>query len=382
MRGRATHTILERMRRSAPRLRICFVMLQELGHVTTTINIKAAVARLEGVDARWVEVPPFRDARPAGAWPPLPEFVRAGAQISKLVGRELHAQPVDALLFNPQNLATLCQWHMLRVPTVLMVDATPLQFDAAGHWYGHPADHNPALRRVKHFGNIVNFRLAAAVIAYSTWARDSLVRHYATPAQRVHVIHPGVDTERWRPEEPGRADGRVQLLFVGGQFERKGGPLLLDVFRQLGLAQHSDLHLVTEAELASIPGVFVHRDLQSNSPELVRLFRQADAFVLPTLADFSPQAAVEATAVGLPMVATAMAGLPDIVCDGKTGYLVPPGDGHALGQALARLIAEPELRQRFGAAARAHALANFDAFTNGRRIVELISNAARSARQQ
>ena len=50
-------------------------------------------------------------------------------------------------------------------------------------------------------------------------------------------------------------------------------------------------HLVTEAELASIPGVFVHRDLQSNSSELVRLFRQADAFVLPTLADFSPQAA-------------------------------------------------------------------------------------------
>ncbi|HEY1293544.1 MAG TPA: glycosyltransferase family 4 protein [Chloroflexota bacterium] len=370
------------MRHSAPRLRICFVMLQELGHVTTTINLKGAVARLEGVDACWVEVPPFRNAPGAGAWPPLPEFVRAGAQIANLVGRALHGRTVDALFFNPQNLATMCQWHMLRVPTVLMVDATPLQFDAAGHWYGHPADRNPALRRVKRLGNVVNFRLAAAVIAYSRWAGDSVVRDYATPAQRVHVIHPGVDTERWRPEEAGPAESRVQLLFVGGQFERKGGALLLEVFRQLGLARHADLHLVTQAELAPMPGVFVHRDLQSNSPELVRLFRQADVFVLPTLADFSPQAAVEATAVGLPIVATAMAGLPDIVCDRSTGYLVPPGDGHALGCALVRLIDEPELRRRFGAAARAHALANFDAYTNGRRIVELIRGVASSVRQQ
>ena len=69
---------------------------------------------------------------------------------------------------------------------------------------------------------------------------------------------------------------------------------------------------------------------------------------------------LEAMAAGLPVVASAVGGIPELVVDGETGLLVPPGDPDALADALGKLITDPELRQRLGAAGRARAEACFD----------------------
>jgi glycosyltransferase involved in cell wall biosynthesis len=76
--------------------------------------------------------------------------------------------------------------------------------------------------------------------------------------------------------------------------------------------------------------------------------------------DGLPQMLMEAMACGLPAVSTDLVGIPDLVRDGETGLLAPPGDAEALAAALARLAADPDLAARLAAAGRAHVEAAFD----------------------
>src|SRR5204863_7072488 len=81
------------------------------------------------------------------------------------------------------------------------------------------------------------------------------------------------------------------------------------------------------------------------------LLGTADAFVLPSLSEAFPNAAIEAMAAGLPVVASRVGGLPDLVDEGRTGVLVPPSDPRALADALTALIADPEAATALGRAA-------------------------------
>jgi glycosyltransferase involved in cell wall biosynthesis len=87
--------------------------------------------------------------------------------------------------------------------------------------------------------------------------------------------------------------------------------------------------------------------------DLGTLLQASDLFVLPSLWEGLPLSMVLAMGAGLPVVATRVAGIPEVVRDGETGLLVPPGDSRSLGQALSKLVEQPALGRRLGAAARA-----------------------------
>lgn len=137
-----------------------------------------------------------------------------------------------------------------------------------------------------------------------------------------------------------------RLLLVGADFRRKGGDDLLPAFSAID--GPAELIVVTKCEVPAIDRVWVVDDLGPNDDRLVELYRAADAFVLPSGSEAFVIAAIEASAVGLPVVATRTGGLFDVVVDGESGLLVDPGDIGQLTAALTRLAGDPHLRQRMG----------------------------------
>jgi glycosyltransferase involved in cell wall biosynthesis len=93
--------------------------------------------------------------------------------------------------------------------------------------------------------------------------------------------------------------------------------------------------------------------------DLGNIMAAIDFFVMPSLWEGLPLSMVLAMGAGLPVVATRVAGIPEVVRDGSTGLLVPPADSGALGAAMARLVSEPALGRRLGDAARAFVLPRF-----------------------
>jgi glycosyltransferase involved in cell wall biosynthesis len=101
------------------------------------------------------------------------------------------------------------------------------------------------------------------------------------------------------------------------------------------------------------------------------LLHAMDVFVLPSYSEGVSLALLEAMAAGLPVIATAVGGLPEVVADGETGWLIPPQDAAALAGALVRLLADPALAQRLGANARDHVREHYSLDRQGREINEI-----------
>ncbi|MEI6180913.1 MAG: glycosyltransferase family 4 protein, partial [Chloroflexales bacterium] len=204
------------------------------------------------------------------------------------------------------------------------------------------------------------------LLPWSSWVRDSLIRDYGVSPTKIEVVPPGVDLHLWTPGAR-QADGPLRILFVGGDFQRKGGETLLRAFRALPTGT-AELHLVTRTPIEPEAGIHTYYHLKPNTPELIALYQRSTVFVLPTEAEAFGIAAIEASAAGLAIVATAVGGLVDIVAEGESGFLIPPSDSTVLSQCLARLSADPALCACLGRAARACAESRFDAQRNAARV--------------
>jgi glycosyltransferase involved in cell wall biosynthesis len=225
----------------------------------------------------------------------------------------------------------------------------------------------------KHRLNRRIFHLARRLVPATQWVARSLIDDYGVSPERIEVLPPGTDLERFRPPErrPSDGDGILRVLFVGGEFYRKGGDTLLEWFRRSPLAERCALDVVTRDGIPSSERVTVHR-LGHGKDRLAELFREADVFVLPTRAECFGLVLTEAMASGLPSVTTAVGGVPEVVEDGVNGLLVPPDDVAALDAALTRLLTDRTLRIRLGRQGRKIAEERFDARKNVARIVEVL----------
>lgn len=353
------------------RLRVSFVMEQHVGHQTYAANLRSAVDAIGEFDSTWVPVCYAGERRAVRM---LSASVAAALAGRSEVRSGLRAASRDVAVFNTQVPAALGGRLARRRPYVVITDVTPVQYDAMAAGYQHRADVFAPARAFKHRLNRRVFQRAAACIAWSSWAARSITDDYGVPSERVHVIAPGVDVERWSPGNR-LSDGLFRVLFVGGEFGRKGGEDLLAAFATLPV--DSEAVIVTRSQLPPTERVRVVSDLGPNDPRLIDLYRAADVFVLPTRAETFGIAAVEASAAGLPVVATAIGGLVDIVADGETGILVEPGDVVALSRALRRLHGDVGYRRKLGEAGRRRALEHFDAERNAVRTINVIRAAAR-----
>lgn len=359
-----------------------FVLEQTLGHVTHAQNLRSIISADPSLRAQWRLIP----FETEGLTARIPGYrtnwtVRAGIRTRSAIASMDADDPLDALFIHTQVPAVLGGRWLRRIPTVVSVDATPLQYDELGEFYAHRKGSRP-LERLKFHLNDRCFREATHLVSWSEWSKAGLVEGYGVPPEKVTVIPPGVDVSAWRAPSR-RYDDRspVDILFVGGDLARKGGTLLLDAVAQLALTASGSsppvhLHLVTRSAVEPRPGVTVHRDLTPNSDELKALYHRADVFCMPTLGDCLPMVLSEAAAAGLPLVSTEVGAIPEIVVDNETGFLVHPGDLRGLTTVLRRLVDDPTLRQRLGQRAVEVVSARFDARKGAERLVAILRAAA------
>jgi glycosyltransferase involved in cell wall biosynthesis len=203
------------------------------------------------------------------------------------------------------------------------------------------------------------------------------VKDYGVDPELVHAIPPGVDVRRLRPFDGEREPGPLRLLFVGGDFERKGGTDVLEAMQALDRPVELDIVSPSAVAPTGLP-VRVHAGVGANSPAITDLFRRADVFVLPSRGDCTPLAVAEALACGLPVVATPVGGMPELVRHGENGLLVPPSDPRQLARALTVLVDHPDTRRWYGGNSRRLAEDEHDVDKNCRRIFDLMATIASS----
>jgi alpha-maltose-1-phosphate synthase len=265
----------------------------------------------------------------------------------------------DVLHFHRQATAYASLGRMRVTPSIASIDCTQVCVMQHAATEAERRSYLPNLRRD---GRI--FHAARLIVSTSRWAAESVRELYPRCETPIEVMpnpvlfdafDPGWIAERHaRAAEPGYLP---RVLFMGGDFPRKGGPDLVRAWREARLGERARLDLVTHLPVAEADpalGMHVHTGVTAHSPAWRALWRDADVFVLPTRDEAFGTVFQEAAAAGLPAVGTRLNAIPEVVVEGETGLLVPPGDRAALTAALETLVASAELRREMGSRARDH----------------------------
>jgi glycosyltransferase involved in cell wall biosynthesis len=217
------------------------------------------------------------------------------------------------------------------------------------------------------FGGVVPVAVADEV-------RASIQQLYGYPDPPL--IPNGIPTDEYAPNPDRRVQWRqahgiephaTVLTHVGRFAPPKNHALLIEAFAQvrsdaplyLLLVGGGELENAVRQQVAAL-GLQERVRFLGVRADVADILRASDVFVLSSRVEGNPMSVMEAMAAGLPVVSTAVGGVPELVREGETGLLVPSEDAGALAQAMQALVDDPVRRQAMGAAARQHAIAHFD----------------------
>lgn len=234
---------------------------------------------------------------------------------------------------------------------------------------------------------------AAFVAAISEFNRQVIVDECGPwAAQIVEVLHSGVDTDHFRPQErPRHADGRLRIICIGTMHEVKGQAYLLEACaslardgvdftcRLVGDGPDEPMLRATAVRLGITEQVVFEG--RRTRDEIAALLAETDVLVTPSVPasdgkrEGIPVVLMEAMASGVAVVASRLTGIPELVRDGETGLLAEPRDVVGLAGALRRLHDDPALRSRLAAAGRSLVQRDFDIRRNAAALVERVERA-------
>jgi len=217
-------------------------------------------------------------------------------------------------------------------------------------------------------------RTSDAVVAISTYTAGEARRIADVPVRVIPYTVGLSDAGHLPAPPPARKDGAFNVLFVGRLVERKGVAGLVDAVRRLPASVRARLEIVGDGpERVRLDAQIRAAALQDrvalrgriSAADLRAAYAGADVLVLPSVLDSGNDTEglgvvlLEAMSYGVPVIASRIGGIPDIVVDGETGLLVPPGDPAALAAALERLAGDAALASQLSAAGQRHVRAEF-----------------------
>jgi len=356
-------------------VRILFINGNELGFGTTARGLQHATSLRDDIHAVHFSVVMPKWLRIVCAQSPVKWVHKSGLDLggSRMIlawdrvvwgflRGALHAERFDVVHIMTQQRG-LCTGRLKRVAGVKVVinsDATTLSFDKAfGYHPIMPRIHSMMERRI--------FHAADAVACASNWVADSVVDDYGTLRERTFLHMPCARRLPGAlPRRPDAHIGRAGLLrmaFVGNDWERKGGPRLLQ-WHQMRWADRAELHVCSgKAPKNTLARNVVWHGSVPHEKLMRELLPSMDMFVMPTFEDTFLIAAQEAQALGLPVVSSRLAGIPEVVLDGQTGLLRDRRDDAGFIEAVESLLSDPALLTRFSAAAVIHADRHLDSDT-------------------
>jgi glycosyltransferase involved in cell wall biosynthesis len=352
-------------------VRLAFVLQTALGWRTYGRHLRNAVNRRDDVEPLFIELSLSK----------IDTLFWKRTSLSYLDRMYRHVDPINGYQgrvgskirrtianFSPQCVHFIGHWPAAaisnqnpRIPFTISLDSTRsgIRSDLrGGNWVAaDDAREADLLKR------------ASFMFPMSTWTRDSIVKDLGGSANRILVIPPSIDVGAYQPNL-GSGSKRLQLIFIGTDFLRKGGDRLCKWIKG-PLSGKVDLHVVSAKASPSIASDNIILHGRVDNQELVtNLLPRMDAICHPTLSDMSSFVLAEAAAAGLGAVASRVGGIPDVVEHNKTGILCDPKDDHAFVEALKRLAEDRDFNRKLGIQGRAKAEKDFDESRNFNALID------------
>ena len=352
--------------------RILFLGLTYAGHETRFDNLESVAGSDERISPSFRRVSGWKSDGLFERLPLLPAGVRGRLRATAEASAYARLPRPDIVWSSVSEVLTpflVANVGPFRRPLVLDLDCTLAQLEGmAPDYFGRPS-RSGARIAFSYWNERRLWRHVTKFLPWSNWAAAGLTEA-GISSDRIEVIPPGVDLHAWQPTGKAPLANRpLRALFVGGDFLRKGGDLVLAAVTG-PLKGRIEVDVVTRDAVATRPGVRVHR-LEANTPALRELYARADLFLLPTRADCFGIAAVEAMASGLPVIMGDVGAAREIVSPGDTGWVIPATQ-RALDEALESAWSKSESLGAMGERARMVAEKNFDLHKNNRRTIDML----------
>ncbi|MFD7833005.1 glycosyltransferase family 4 protein [Kitasatospora sp. NPDC059803] len=329
-----------------------------------------------------VDVLEFATMRTGGFPEPLTFSLRARQYLARHKGRYDVVHDNQTLGYGLLGLArhgfplVTTIHHPITVDRQLELDAatTRVKRLSLRRWYAFTRMQRRVAARLDH------------VITVSGTSQREIAEHLGAAPGAISVVPIGADTRLWSPsEEIARVPGRI-VTTSSADVPLKGLVFLVEALAKVRTERPAHLVVVGKPQKEDGPvaeavrrfGLADHIEFRSGltDQELVDLYRSAEVACVPSLYEGFSLPAAEAMATGTPLVATTGGAIPEVAGpDGETCLAVPPGEPDRLAAALGRLLDDPRLRARLGAAGRERVLARF----TWARAAELTADASRAA---
>jgi glycosyltransferase involved in cell wall biosynthesis len=403
------------------RIKVAYIMSRFPKLTETFILYEMLAMEKEGVQ---VEVYPLLREQTEVMHPEAVPFVEA-AHFQPFISFEIIRANLHFLWRNPRTyLGTLWtvlskNWGSFRFFTGVLgifpksvLFAYQMEAEGINHVHAHFANHPAAAGFIIHRMTGISYSFtahgsdlhrdrhmlcekvaeSAFVAAISNYNKELIVAEcQGKYRDKVAVIHCGVDTEVFRLREEKtpyeKGEKPFMILCVGTLHEVKGQAFLIEACRELqenGIDFHChfvgdgpDKSALTElADQAGLSEKIIFHGRQQQE-KIAQLLQEADVLAAPSVPTSDgrregiPVVLMEAMSSGVPVVASNLSGIPELVVDGHTGLLAPPRDAAALADALERCYRDPALRKRVGVSGREKVIAEFDLYDNAAQLAQL-----------